>query len=136
MSLTLNQCLIVKRRLEISLSCSPLGKSVLERDKYYQNKIKGTNMKVLFLTNTITIAGEPMGIMQLSAIAKQRNWKSYVTQQNKDYLRTVREVEPQLIAVSMMSNVYPELREVITDIKRQHEDIPILLGGGSSNFCS
>ena len=91
-------------------------------------------MKVLFVVKHITIAGEPMGIMQLSALARQRGWESYATESGEKCLKSVEALRPDLLAVSCMTGDYLDIREDILKIRSIQPDLPILLGGPHPTF--
>ncbi|GFO65334.1 B12-binding domain-containing radical SAM protein [Geomonas paludis] len=90
-------------------------------------------MKVLFVVRRITIAGEPMGIMLLSAIARRRGWESRVAV-SPDALKAVADEAPDLVAVSCMSGDYSDLKDTIAQLRQSHPGLPILLGGPHTTF--
>lgn len=90
-------------------------------------------MKVLFVVRRITIAGEPMGIMQLSAIARRRGWQSFVADSDKA-LAAADTLAPDLVAVSSMSGDYSHMRGLIATLRARHPGLPILLGGPHPTF--
>jgi anaerobic magnesium-protoporphyrin IX monomethyl ester cyclase len=86
-------------------------------------------MRVLFLQNYLSIEGDPMGIMQLSAIAKRKGWDTELALANENYLRIIEKRRPDLIAVSMMTTDYLGLMHAIREIRQRELDIPIIVGG-------
>ena len=74
-------------------------------------------MRVLFLINYVSVEGDPMGVMQLSAIAKSKGWETDLCLASENYMKVVRETKPDLIAVSMMTTDYLSLMHVIRSIR-------------------
>ncbi len=91
-------------------------------------------MKVMFLINFLSIEGEPMGVMQLSSIAKSRGWETSLCLASDDYLRHIDRTQPDLVAVSMMTTDYRALMPAIRRIRRRFSDLPIIVGGAHPTF--
>lgn len=91
-------------------------------------------MKVLFLMNRITLEGEPIGVMQLSAVARARGWASRLTLAVEDYLAALDREKPDLLAVSMMSTDHRAFRRIVRECKRRRPDLPVLVGGPHPTF--
>lgn len=86
-------------------------------------------MRVLFLINYVSVEGDPMGVMQLSAIAKSKGWETDLCLASENYMKVVKETKPDLIAVSMMTTDYLSLMHVIRSIRTADDHTPILVGG-------
>ena len=86
-------------------------------------------MRVMFLINYVSIEGDPMGVMQLSAIAKKQGWETDLCLASENYMKAVRDTRPDLIAVSMMTTDYLGLMHVIRSIRTFDEHTQILVGG-------
>ncbi|MEW6349814.1 MAG: radical SAM protein [Thermodesulfobacteriota bacterium] len=91
-------------------------------------------MKVMFLINFLSIEGEPMGVMQLSSIAKSRGWETSLCLASDDYLRRIDQTQPDLLAVSMMTTDYRTLMPAIRQIRKRFRDLPIIVGGAHPTF--
>ena len=91
-------------------------------------------MKVLFFINFLSIEGDPMGVMQLSATAKSHGWETALCLGTDDYLRRIGEYRPDLLAVSMMTTDYGTLMPAIRKIRRDFPDLPIVVGGADPTF--
>ncbi len=92
--------------------------------------------QVVFLVKNLYTM-ERLGVMQLSALALAQGWQTdLIIADGLDYPRlldTVRRISPSILAVSVMSPEYPQLRELA---RRLHADtgVFILMGGPHATF--
>lgn len=91
-------------------------------------------MKVTFLVSGLGVEGDPMGVMQLSALAKRQRHKTSLAMASKDYLSEISRARPDLICVSMMSSQYTVLRRAMEAIRRRFPELPMLVGGPHPTF--
>jgi radical SAM superfamily enzyme YgiQ (UPF0313 family) len=95
---------------------------------------RNSNFKILFLLNNVIIGSDPIGVMQLSAIAKQHNCDTSLCLTNEKYIEKIRKYNPNLVAISMMSPDFPKFKEVTEKIKCTYPEIPIIVGGPHPTF--
>lgn len=93
-------------------------------------------MKILFLLNSLSVQGEPMGVMQLSAIAKSLGHETALAIKSPELLDVIASYSPDLLAVSMMSGEYPELKKTITRVRERFPHLHISAGGPHPTFAS
>ncbi|MBI4799900.1 MAG: B12-binding domain-containing radical SAM protein [Desulfarculus sp.] len=91
-------------------------------------------MKVMFLIRRLSLEGEPMGVMQLSALAKAAGHDTAIALLEKDFLAAIKKYAPGLLAVSMMSNDYVLFRRALDKVRAQHPRLPIIVGGPHPTF--
>ena len=92
-------------------------------------------MKIVFLRKSISIEGEPLGVMQLSALAKERGHQTYLLPAQNNLDNQINQIKPDIIALSVMSSEYPNMKPVIQRLKKQFSDIPVILGGPHATFA-
>lgn len=90
--------------------------------------------RILFIIKNAIIGSDPIGLMQLSAIAKQKKCDTALCVANGNYIKRVAEYSPDLIAISMMSSGYPKIHDIIQKIKTIYPYIPIIAGGPHPTF--
>jgi anaerobic magnesium-protoporphyrin IX monomethyl ester cyclase len=91
-------------------------------------------MRVLFLVNHLSIEGDPMGVMQLSALARAEGWEVKLCVAADDLPPVIDGWQPDLLAVSMMSTDYAFLMPAIRAVRQRAERLPILVGGAHPTF--
>ncbi|MDP3427413.1 MAG: radical SAM protein, partial [Humidesulfovibrio sp.] len=91
-------------------------------------------MHILFLEPNLSIEGDPMGVMQLSAMAHTRGHTTDIVQLEDDYVDAIRKAAPGLLAVSMMSTEYVRMRSAIAKIRAALPELKILAGGPHPTF--
>ncbi|ARJ66564.1 hypothetical protein WV31_13240 [Magnetospirillum sp. ME-1] len=90
-------------------------------------------MKVLFVVRTLTIEGDPMGVMQLASIARREGWNVDLATA-ATALDAVRQQRPDLVAMSMMTTDYAALMGVVRALRAENETLPIVVGGPHPTF--
>lgn len=92
------------------------------------------SLRVLFLINSLSVQGEPMGVMQLAAIARSRGHVVGLSLASGDCLADVEAFEPGLLAASLMSGEYVSMRRAVRAIKAVRPNLPVLMGGAHATF--
>ncbi|MBF0465661.1 MAG: B12-binding domain-containing radical SAM protein [Nitrospirae bacterium] len=90
---------------------------------------------ILFIKDSFSIEGEPMGVMQLSAIAKMQGFNTCLCSSKQDYKKLINKHKPAAIAISMLSGEYTSIKTLIGEIKRYADKIPIIVGGPHPTFA-
>jgi radical SAM superfamily enzyme YgiQ (UPF0313 family) len=86
-------------------------------------------MKILFTVEDIFII-EPLGIMQMISFAKRLGHQCYFDIYSKNsFMDRLKEIKPDLVAISIMSISDESSRALIERIKDYSEDIFIIVGG-------
>ncbi|KPA16306.1 radical SAM domain-containing protein [Candidatus Magnetomorum sp. HK-1] len=90
-------------------------------------------MKILFIVNIVSYS-EPMGVMQLSSILKKHGHDCFLAViENKDVLKKIEIVKPDIIAFSIMS-VDVNKMIAINQIIRKKYNIFTIVGGAHPTF--
>jgi anaerobic magnesium-protoporphyrin IX monomethyl ester cyclase len=89
---------------------------------------------ILFVRNSLTIDGEPMGVMQLSSQAKRKNFETYLCDA-PNLIKSIEKLNPCLIAVTLVSSEYPEFKPFIYKVKSEFGHIPLIIGGPHPTFA-
>jgi len=92
-------------------------------------------MKVLFVINMEDLGfEEPLGVLYLSAVAKKHNHKIYAVENNFSKIeKKIRNIKPDMIAVSVLTPSFSYLFGTIKNIKAKY-NIPTILGGPHATF--
>ena len=86
-------------------------------------------MKILFSVEDLFVV-EPLGLMQLIAIAKKLGHQCYfAAYKDKKFFSLVKKVKPDMVAISIMSISDRSSKEIIKEIKRYNPGIFVLVGG-------
>ncbi|GFK94830.1 2-hydroxyethylphosphonate methyltransferase [Fundidesulfovibrio magnetotacticus] len=91
-------------------------------------------MHILFIEHSLSLEGEPLGIMQLSALAKNHGHNTSLTFLTENYLNVIKQTSPDVIAISIMSCHYSAFKSAIHTIKRSFPSTPIIAGGPHPTF--
>lgn len=94
-------------------------------------------MKILFIVNIEDLGfEEPLGVLYLSAIAKKDGHEVYAVKNTFEAAdRKIREVRPDLLAVSALTPSFPYLYKTLKKVKEVH-DIPSVVGGPHPTYFS
>lgn len=92
-------------------------------------------MKILFIVNTEDLGfEEPLGVLYLSAVSKKRRHEVYAVKNNlADIQSKLRDIKPDLLAVSVTTPSFPYLSETVRLVKARF-DIPAVFGGPHITF--
>lgn len=92
-------------------------------------------MRVCFLIYQLGIEGDPLGVMQLAALAVQAGWQVDLCTCADDLPAHLQAHRPDLVSISMMTaNVQP-LVKAARRIREHLPELPILVGGPHPTFC-
>lgn len=92
------------------------------------------DMKILFFKTSFAIQGDPMGIMQLSAIAQKAGHETGLLLASKDYLDRIEKFKPDLICHSLMTTEFLEVRQAVRNIRRRFPNLVQVAGGPHTTF--
>ncbi len=91
-------------------------------------------MKVLFIVKIIDFI-DPQGIMQLSAICKDRGHETYLAVLTREnILKKIERIKPQVIAYSATTGEHKYYLKANEKIKRQFPEIFTIMGGPHATF--
>ena len=86
-------------------------------------------MKILFSVEDLFVV-EPLGLMQLIAIAKKLGHQCYfAAYKDKKFFSLFKKIKPDMVAISIMSISDRSSKEIIKKIKRYNPDTFVLVGG-------
>lgn len=86
-------------------------------------------MKIIFSVEELFVI-EPLGLMQMIAVAKGLGHQCYFAPfRSKDFMRLVRRVKPDMVAISIMSISDESGRKIIGKIKKYNQKIFVFVGG-------
>lgn len=91
-------------------------------------------MRILFLEPRLSIEGDPMGVMQLSALARKQGHETDLVQLSRGVLDEIAARRPDLLAVSMMSTEFVRLRRAMAKVRERFPKLKILVGGPHPTF--
>ncbi|MEK6715218.1 MAG: radical SAM protein [Candidatus Omnitrophota bacterium] len=91
-------------------------------------------MKILYVVKDMSYI-ELHGIMQLSALSKQRGHKSCLGIINEhDILKVIEKENPDIVAFSMLTLDASSFENLARDIKNKHKNLTIIAGGPHATF--
>ena len=92
-------------------------------------------MKVLFIVNIADLGfEEPLGILYLSAIAKQKGHQIFVVENEFEAVeKKIREIKPDFLAISVLTPNFSYMYQLLKEVKTKH-NIPTLLGGPHATY--
>ncbi|MFH1306015.1 MAG: radical SAM protein [Candidatus Omnitrophota bacterium] len=92
-------------------------------------------MKILFIVNMEDLGfEEPLGVLYLAAACKRDGHSVYAASNDlTDIEDKIKNIRPDLLAVSALTPSFPYLLQMITRVKARH-DIPVVFGGPHMTF--
>lgn len=91
-------------------------------------------MKILFISESLNF-WQPIGLMLISAIAKQKGHKTYSALLPKDNIENkIIEIKPDVIAYSSCTNEYKDYLKLNRKIKKQFPKVFTIMGGSHPTF--
>lgn len=92
-------------------------------------------MKILFIVNIQDLGfEEPLGVLYLSSAAKKRGYKVFAVENSFGSIEAkIKEVKPDLIAMSVMTPSFPYMYKLLKKVKEKH-DIPTVMGGPHATY--
>jgi radical SAM superfamily enzyme YgiQ (UPF0313 family) len=91
-------------------------------------------MRIIFSVEDLFVI-EPLGIMQMIAIAKKHGHQCFFAPyRTRNFLPLVRKINPDLVAISIMSISDLSCRTIIKEIKKINPQILVLVGGSHPTF--
>ena len=92
-------------------------------------------MRILFIVNMEDLGfEEPLGVMYLSKICKEKNHQVYVSENNYNRIeKMINEEKPDLLALSILTPNFPYLLDTVNNVKQRY-DIPVIMGGPHATF--
>ncbi|MBF0275317.1 MAG: B12-binding domain-containing radical SAM protein, partial [Nitrospinae bacterium] len=91
-------------------------------------------MKILFVVKTIDFI-DPMGMMLLSALAKQKGHKTYLTiLARENFIEHIQDIQPDIIAYSASTGEHKYYLDINPGIKKRFPSIFTILGGPHITF--
>ena len=91
-------------------------------------------MRIIFSVEDLFII-EPLGIMQMIAVAKRRGHQCYfASYRSQNFLPLVKKINPDLVAISIMSISNSSCKIIIDKIKKIDPRIFVLVGGSHPTF--
>ena len=86
-------------------------------------------MNILYVVKSLSIV-EPLGVMQISAITKQKGHKSFFGLiDNEDLINIIEINNINLVAFSLLSTEAHSFLEAAKNIKNKYPELPIIAGG-------
>ncbi len=91
-------------------------------------------MKILFVTQCLDFQS-PLGLMQISAVAKQKGHQSYLAVLSKEnLLDKIQEIEPQIVAYSSTTGEHKNYTEINKKVIEKYPEIITTIGGPHPTF--
>lgn len=91
-------------------------------------------MRFMFLHPRLSLEGDPLGLMQLSASLKQRGHIVGLTLLTEDYIEAIRSFQPDMLGVSLMSSDAVMMHQVLNKVRMVFPDLFIIVGGPHPTF--
>jgi radical SAM superfamily enzyme YgiQ (UPF0313 family) len=91
-------------------------------------------MRFMFLHSRLSLEGDPLGVMQLSAILKRAGHTVGLTLLTEDYLASIRSFRPDMLGINLMSSDVVMVRRALDRVREHFPGLFIIVGGPHPTF--
>lgn len=91
-------------------------------------------MRFMFMHPRLSLEGDPLGLMQLSANLKRAGHTVGLTLLTEDYIGAIKAFQPDMLGVSLMSSDAVMMHQAMNNVRKAFSKLFIIVGGPHPTF--